>query len=366
MTTKARLCAVALACLLGGTAAEAKPCSHDCASFYGSGKKTASGERFDRNAMTAAHRSLPFGTLVRVVNRRNGKSVSVRVNDRGPFRRSRVIDLTPATFDKIATRKAGVVAVRLEVGETASTIRRLIAKLDRLSTARREIVRGPDDDRHRLSRASVGTDARDATERMREIIAEIAAEARQHASVQALSLVEIHAHEPRSLVADAVQEVVKPLGIVRNIFRSFFESLVQPAGSHVRMTCADGEPFPEPLRRLLARAGDHFASTVYVLSGYRPLAYNRRIYGNRRGKKGRYRGDGSQHILCRAADIRVAGISAGQVYAWALTQPEVGGLGRYRDNFIHIDIRNRVRSKIVMWDWRKKRTRYAYRKQHRG
>jgi rare lipoprotein A len=60
------------------------------------GGKTASGERANPSALTAAHRTLPFGTRVQVVNRRNGKSVKVRINDRGPFVRGRVIDVTPA------------------------------------------------------------------------------------------------------------------------------------------------------------------------------------------------------------------------------------------------------------------------------
>jgi rare lipoprotein A len=60
------------------------------------GKRTASGERVSSGALTAAHKSLPFGTMVRVTNSRNGKSVVVRINDRGPFVRGRVIDLTPA------------------------------------------------------------------------------------------------------------------------------------------------------------------------------------------------------------------------------------------------------------------------------
>jgi len=63
------------------------------ASWYGSGHRTASGERFNPNGMTAAHRSLPFGTRVRVTNRSNGRSIVVRINDRGPFVRGRVIDL---------------------------------------------------------------------------------------------------------------------------------------------------------------------------------------------------------------------------------------------------------------------------------
>ena len=72
------------------------------ASVYGtrsdgySGGRTASGERVNSGALTAAHKTLPFGTLVRVTNRHNNKSVVVRINDRGPFVRGRVIDLTPA------------------------------------------------------------------------------------------------------------------------------------------------------------------------------------------------------------------------------------------------------------------------------
>jgi rare lipoprotein A len=64
--------------------------------YFYSGSRTASGERTDPTGMTAAHRTLPFGTQVRVTNRRNGKSVVVRINDRGPFLRGRVIDVTPA------------------------------------------------------------------------------------------------------------------------------------------------------------------------------------------------------------------------------------------------------------------------------
>ena len=87
------------------------------ASYYGSkhhGKRTASGERFDQNAMTAAHRSLPFDTRVRVTNTRNGKSVVVRINDRGPYVRNRIIDLSKAAFRSIANPLSGVIPVRLE------------------------------------------------------------------------------------------------------------------------------------------------------------------------------------------------------------------------------------------------------------
>jgi rare lipoprotein A len=67
------------------------------ASIYAyAGEKTANGERAHPGGLTAAHKSLPFGTRVRVVNKRNGKSIVVRINDRGPFVRGRIIDLTPA------------------------------------------------------------------------------------------------------------------------------------------------------------------------------------------------------------------------------------------------------------------------------
>lgn len=84
------------------SASSRKPGGGGVASFYGTRrdgyarKRTASGERLASNALTAAHRSLPFGTMVRVTNRHNNKSVVVRINDRGPFVRGRVIDLTPA------------------------------------------------------------------------------------------------------------------------------------------------------------------------------------------------------------------------------------------------------------------------------
>ena len=87
------------------------------ASYYGKqhhNKLTASGERFDQHSLTAAHRTLPFGTKVRVINTRNGKSVVVRINDRGPCVRGRVIDLSKAAFESIASTRAGVIPVRLE------------------------------------------------------------------------------------------------------------------------------------------------------------------------------------------------------------------------------------------------------------
>ncbi len=88
------------------------------ASWYGpgfNGRKTASGERFNQNAMTAAHRSLPFGTKVRVTNRNNGRSVVVRINDRGPFIRGRVIDVSAAAARSLGMVSSGVAPVTVEV-----------------------------------------------------------------------------------------------------------------------------------------------------------------------------------------------------------------------------------------------------------
>ena len=75
--------------------------------------RTASGERVSPGALTAAHRTLPFGTLVRVTNERNGRSVVVRINDRGPFVRGRVIDLTPAGARALGF--SGLASVSLDV-----------------------------------------------------------------------------------------------------------------------------------------------------------------------------------------------------------------------------------------------------------
>ena len=87
------------------------------ASYYGKahhGKRTASGERFNLNALTAAHRTLPFGTRVKVTNLDNGRSVVVRINDRGPFRRGRIIDLSRAAAEQLNMLRSGTAPVRLE------------------------------------------------------------------------------------------------------------------------------------------------------------------------------------------------------------------------------------------------------------
>jgi rare lipoprotein A len=85
------------------------------ASWYSLRSLTASGERCNPNALTAAHRSLPFGTKVRVENLKNGKSVIVRINDRGPFVGGRIIDLTKAAASRLGMVNSGVGHVRLTV-----------------------------------------------------------------------------------------------------------------------------------------------------------------------------------------------------------------------------------------------------------
>jgi len=88
------------------------------ASWYGkkfNGKQTASGERFDMYAMTCAHKTLPFGTKLRVINPDNNKSVIVIVNDRGPFVRGRDLDLSYGAAKKIAILKQGVERVKIEL-----------------------------------------------------------------------------------------------------------------------------------------------------------------------------------------------------------------------------------------------------------
>jgi rare lipoprotein A len=88
------------------------------ASWYGAehhGRSTASGEPFDMNALTAAHRTLPFGTRVVVTNLTNDRRVAVRINDRGPWIRGRVIDLSYAAARGLGSVSAGVVPVRIRV-----------------------------------------------------------------------------------------------------------------------------------------------------------------------------------------------------------------------------------------------------------
>ncbi|WP_432983368.1 septal ring lytic transglycosylase RlpA family protein [Dactylosporangium sp. CA-233914] len=84
-------------------------------SYYADGQKTANGENFDPNGLTAAHKTLKFGTIVRVTNLANGKSVDVRINDRGPFVAGRCLDLSKGAFVTIASVSAGVINAKYEV-----------------------------------------------------------------------------------------------------------------------------------------------------------------------------------------------------------------------------------------------------------
>ena len=88
------------------------------ASWYGKahqGELTASGERFDMHALTAAHRTLPFGTIVRVTDLRSKRSVNVRINDRGPFRRDRIIDLSYEAARRLGVVSRGTARVKITV-----------------------------------------------------------------------------------------------------------------------------------------------------------------------------------------------------------------------------------------------------------
>jgi rare lipoprotein A len=87
------------------------------ASWYGPGfhgRKTASGERFDQNDLTAAHRKLPLGTEVKVTNLENGRSITVEINDRGPYAKGRVLDLSKAAARRLGMVENGVAKVRIE------------------------------------------------------------------------------------------------------------------------------------------------------------------------------------------------------------------------------------------------------------
>ncbi len=88
------------------------------ASWYGpgfNGKLTASGERFRQNELTAAHKTLPFGTIVRVTNLQNARTVEVRINDRGPFVKGRIIDLSKGAAQQLNMIRTGVVPVEVRV-----------------------------------------------------------------------------------------------------------------------------------------------------------------------------------------------------------------------------------------------------------
>lgn len=89
--------------------------AHGVASFYSFDTQTASGEKFDKNELTAAHPTLPFGTKVRVTNVSTGRAVTVRVNDRGPYVRGRIVDVSYSAAEALGMVDQGVANVRLDV-----------------------------------------------------------------------------------------------------------------------------------------------------------------------------------------------------------------------------------------------------------
>jgi rare lipoprotein A len=96
-------------------AAGTQGASHGLASYYGHGTQTASGEKYNAGELTAAHPTLPFGTRVRVTDVATGRSVTVRVNDRGPFVGGRVIDVSHAAAQELGMVGRGVAKVKLDV-----------------------------------------------------------------------------------------------------------------------------------------------------------------------------------------------------------------------------------------------------------
>ena len=107
---------IILAALFAGTGvAGAEPVARGKASFYWHGSKTASGERFNPNGMTAAHRTLPFGTRVRVTDTKTRRSVVVRINDRGPFIKGRIIDVSRGAAQQLGMVGRGVAQVEVSV-----------------------------------------------------------------------------------------------------------------------------------------------------------------------------------------------------------------------------------------------------------
>ena len=96
-------------------AVETRDTSYGLASYYGHGARTASGEQSNAGELTAAHRTLPFGTRVRVTNLSSGQSVTVRINDRGPFVRGRIVDVSHAAAEQLGLVGRGVAKVKLDV-----------------------------------------------------------------------------------------------------------------------------------------------------------------------------------------------------------------------------------------------------------
>lgn len=110
-------------CLAGGSGKSVKKVGQ--ASWYGPGfhgRKTANGEIFNQHKLTAAHRSLPLGSIAVVTNLKNGKKVKVKINDRGPYAKGRAIDLSRAAAKRLGIEKAGVAKVKIEALPSRSRV----------------------------------------------------------------------------------------------------------------------------------------------------------------------------------------------------------------------------------------------------
>ena len=104
-----------LACLTSSAVSADERVEIGLASYYSQGRRTASGEPFDRNALTGAHRTLPFGSRVRVTMLKTGRQVIVRVNDRGPLARGRIIDVSRRAAEILGIVDAGLARVKVEI-----------------------------------------------------------------------------------------------------------------------------------------------------------------------------------------------------------------------------------------------------------
>lgn len=317
------------------------------ASFYSKGQRTASGERFNRDAFTAAHRTIPFGTLVRVVNRRNGRSASVRINDRGPFRRGRVVDVSRAAANKLGMVRSGVVPVRLEIGLTVAELRGALAKLHSLTVARKE-VRDSVRDRPHANQTHEADSSELSTARMREIIAEMI----RHEDARAVAMIEAEPPPSRSLFADIA---LRGLGDIIRKPLEFLESLLRPIGN-----CRAFETVDPITRRVVADVAKELNGTALAFSCFRDATHNRRVGGARL----------SQHLRRKALDFRVVAdgkaVPPKLIALAARRHPlmkKIGGIGTYCGMAVHVDSGPKRD-----WNWGcgKKRTRLAYRKQHRS
>jgi rare lipoprotein A len=112
---RSTICLLTLLAVAGADFAAAEGSRRGQASYYGHAGPTASGESFQPASMTAAHRTLPFGTRVRVTDVKNGRSVVVRINDRGPFVRGRIIDVSRGAASALGMIGRGVATVEIQV-----------------------------------------------------------------------------------------------------------------------------------------------------------------------------------------------------------------------------------------------------------